>query len=316
MLTRYRLLRIFKITAFLVSVVYITWYIVRTKPTLNDPSVVSRIQDHFTWIAVVFILMLVNWSIEAIKWRMLLVSVESVSFLQSLRAVFSGVTVSFYTPNRVGEFAGRILHLDPEHRVRGALATFVGSTAQVMVTLQAGLAALIYFRTDFVNEKYQDMIIIPALLFIVILPVAWLQIPRLAYLKPVGKLLKHFPKYLEIFDHYSQRQMLLVYLLSFLRYGVFCTQQFLLLYSLGFAGSWILSAGLSALAFLVISIVPSIALGELGMRGGINLVIFTPYFNDGTAVLFTTFLLWFINLALPALGGAIGLLYIKIRKNG
>lgn len=308
------MLRLLKVAGFVLSVFYIAWYISARKPEMDDQRVLSELREKSGYLYGVFFLMLVNWSLEAVKWRMLMISVEAVSFLRSLRAVFTGVTISFYTPNRVGEFAGRILHLDPEHRVRGALATFVGSTAQVMITLQAGLAALLYFREDFLNSVYRSWLIFPLSVIILVLPLAWLQIPRLAHIKHVGKLLNRYPSYLEVFDHYNRNQLMQVYLLSVLRYAVFCTQQYLLLTLFGFQGTWLLSTGLSALSFLLISIIPSIAMGELGMRGGINLYVFSTRFPDAAAILISTFLLWFINLAIPAMAGAIGLLYIKIRR--
>jgi hypothetical protein len=316
LLTRYRILRALKIVAFLVSILYIVWHISR-KPELHDPDLLLKPfgdAGNAGMLAVVLFLMLVNWSIEAIKWRSLLASVENVGFFHSLRAVLSGVTVSFYTPNRVGEFAGRILHLEPEHRVRGALATFVGATAQVMIPFQAGLVALIFFRSEFLSEAAIPWIIFPAAIIILMLPVLWLQIPKVAHLRFMSAMLQRYPRYLEVFDHYSRKQMITIYLLSGIRYLVFCTQQFVLLSISGFTGTWLLSIGLSALSFLLITLVPSIAIGELGMRGGVNLFVFTPYFDNVPAILFSTFLLWIINLAIPALLGAVGLLCIRIKK--
>jgi hypothetical protein len=316
LLTRYRLLRLLKVAAFLVSILYIVWHISR-KPELHDAALLLepfQQPQNVAMLFLVILLMLINWSIEAIKWRSLLASVENVGFFHSLRAVFSGVTVSFYTPNRVGEFAGRILHLEPEHRFRGALATFVGSTAQVMVTFQAGLAALIIFRERIFGESFSDLLLYPALAIIVLLPLLWLQIPRYAHLRVMSAMLQRYPHYLEVFEHYSRQQLIGIYLLSGMRYVVFCTQQFLLLQIAGFTGSWFLSLGLSALSFLLITIIPSIALGELGMRGGVNLFVFSPYFDNSSAILFSTFLLWIINLALPAIIGAAALLFIRIKK--
>lgn len=314
LLTRYNLLRALKFAAFVVSVVYVFWHIGNQPGFFSVDQLFEVLTANASWFVVVFLLMLLNWSIEAFKWKLLLSTVESLSFMHSLRAVFSGVTVSFYTPNRVGEFAGRILHLDPGHRVRGALATFVGASAQVMLTFQAGLFALFYFREQFVKAALFPYIMIPSLIIIVLLPFLWLQIPKLSHLRLFSAILKRYPRYLEVFDHFRRRELLKVYGLSALRYLVFCTQQYLLLKIVGFNGGFLLGIGLAALSFFFITIVPSIALGELGMRSGVNLLVFFPYFANNAGILLVTFLLWFINLALPALAGALGILYIRIRK--
>ena len=93
-------------------------------------------------VAIVFFLMILNWMIEAQKWKYLIQFEEPVSFARAFRGVLTGTAISFFTPNRVGEFAGRILVLKPEHRIRGALATLVGSVSQLLVTILTGLLAL------------------------------------------------------------------------------------------------------------------------------------------------------------------------------
>ena len=56
-------------------------------------------------LVLVFFLMFVNWSIDAIKWQFLVSKLKSF-FLVGFKAVFLGITVSIFTPNRVGEFGG------------------------------------------------------------------------------------------------------------------------------------------------------------------------------------------------------------------
>jgi hypothetical protein len=49
----------------------------------------------------------VNWGLEAWKWHRL-AGTWSRTFGRSLRAVLVGLTLGFATPNRVGDYAGRI----------------------------------------------------------------------------------------------------------------------------------------------------------------------------------------------------------------
>ena len=55
----------------------------------------------------------------------------------------SGVTVSIFTPNRTGEFAGRVLHLDAGIRIKAAIASVIGSMNQLLITIIAGGIGLI-----------------------------------------------------------------------------------------------------------------------------------------------------------------------------
>src|SRR4051812_2206215 len=60
----------------------------------------------------VFALMLLNWSLEALKWEIIVNQLQTIGFLKSLRAIFAGISVSIFTPNRIGEFGGRIFFLE------------------------------------------------------------------------------------------------------------------------------------------------------------------------------------------------------------
>ena len=61
--------------------------------------------------------MCLNWSIEAIKWRLLIKKMQPITFIEALKGVLSGVAVGTFTPNRIGEFGGRILYLK-EHLLK------------------------------------------------------------------------------------------------------------------------------------------------------------------------------------------------------
>ncbi|MBL7753676.1 MAG: flippase-like domain-containing protein, partial [Chitinophagaceae bacterium] len=68
-------------------------------------------------VLVVIVLMIVNWTIEAQKWRFLLKGTENFSLWTSLQSVLTGLAVSVITPNRIGEYMGRILYLRNVHKL-------------------------------------------------------------------------------------------------------------------------------------------------------------------------------------------------------
>jgi len=69
-----------------------------------------------------------------------------------------------------------------------------------------------------------------------------------------------------------------------------------------------------AMTYLVITIVPSIALVEFGIRGAAASYFFSAITLDILPVLNAVFSLWLINLAIPALAGAIFMLNFRIGK--
>lgn len=262
------------------------------------------------------ILALLNWSIEALKWRWVIRKVELISFWRSMRAFFNGVTVSFFTPNRSGEFAGRILYLSPENRVRGALLTFLSSSAQLLVTLQMGLLSLIYFLPDFIDFASWEIQVFRVVLFLLALGVtgAWLRLPVLVRWVDRLNIKSEWKEKMHVWERCSPSDFFVLWVMSLLRYLVFTGQQVILFYIILPSVSFPMMMGLTAISFLFITIIPSIALGELGVRGGVNIVVFGFGGWMSADVLMVTFALWFINLVLPALMGACSILFLKLKS--
>ena len=232
-----------------------------------------------------------------------------------MRAFFNGVTVSFFTPNRSGEFAGRILYLNPENRIRGALLTFLSSSAQLLVTLQLGLLSLIYFLPDFVEFSNFEIQVFRFVLFLITLGVtgAWLHLPVVVRWVDRLNIKSSWKEKIHIWERCSRADFFVLWCLSLLRYAVFTFQQLILFAIIMPSVSFPLMMGLSALSFFLITIIPSIALGELGVRGGVNIAVFGFGGWMSSDVLMVTFALWFVNLVIPALLGACSILFLKFK---
>ena len=59
----------------------------------------------------VIVLVFVNWGFEAKKWKLLITPIQKMSFFTAFKSVLTGVTLSLNTPNRIGEYGGRILYV-------------------------------------------------------------------------------------------------------------------------------------------------------------------------------------------------------------
>ncbi|HEX4850476.1 MAG TPA: lysylphosphatidylglycerol synthase domain-containing protein, partial [Puia sp.] len=90
------------------------------------------------------ILMPVNWGLECRKWQLAMHPLQPIPFWKALKATFTGVTIASFTPNRIGEYFGRILYVDEGKRTRAIGLTITCSLSQFLITLIAGLAGIIY----------------------------------------------------------------------------------------------------------------------------------------------------------------------------
>ena len=106
----------------------------------------QTIAENQPLLVLIFLMMFLNWLIEAIKWKFLIAKIEKVSILTSLRAVFSGITVSVFTPNRIGEYGGRVFCLEKADRIQGVLITILGSMAQLLTTIFFGSMGILFLN--------------------------------------------------------------------------------------------------------------------------------------------------------------------------
>ena len=124
---------------------------VKHQPDLETSwkKIKQSLQSAAAWdLLAVIILMIINWSIEAWKWKISIEKVQPVSFSRSFRAVLSGVSFSVSTPNRIGEYLGRILYMEEGNRLRVISLTIVSSISQLIITLVAGSVGLYFIRKN------------------------------------------------------------------------------------------------------------------------------------------------------------------------
>lgn len=247
-----------------------------------------------------------NWSLEAKKWQILLSKIQPSSFLKSFAAVLNGMTISLITPNRVGDFAGRILHVDHNKKVKAALATMIGGIAQLTVTTVSGIIGLLYYNIAFPSVMAKSALIM-ALCIAITMLLLYFNVGKVAFLKAKHPFLRKIIIGLQIIKRYSRIDLLKILLCSLGRFAIYNIQFILLINILGAQVPFGIGYLMSSLMFWVFTVVPSVAMLELGVRGytGLYLFVDTGLTNNGVAVLSGSYTLWLLNLVLPAIVGLI-----------
>jgi len=269
----------------------------------------------------VFGLMWLNWLLEARKWQMLIREVETMSLSRSLQAVFCGVTFAIFTPNRVGEFGGRVFLLEKGDRIKGALASFTGSIAQLIITITLGsIGLIIYLQRDkrLAEELTWPVFGVLAALIVslnVLLVLFYLN-SRL-FIKLLWKtwLFAKIKRYLLVFRSYTQLFLSRITLLSLARYIIFILQFYLLLLLADVSIPLQQALYLIALMYLVTTVVPSYAISEVTTRSSVSVLLLGEVAGKPLHITAAYFLLWVINLAIPALIGSLFVLNIHFFRN-
>ena len=94
-----------------------------------------------------------------------------------------------------------------------------------------------------------------------------------------------------------------VLLYSVIRYLIFTTQFYFLLIIFNVDITYFNSMIIIMTMLLVVSIVPTIFITEIGVRASIAVMLFSLITSNSFGVISATFLLWVVNLLLPALVG-------------
>lgn len=261
-------------------------------------------------LGIVAAMVVLNWGLEAAKWWWLMRPVQRSSYARAYMATLVGTTVGTITPNRVGEFAGRVLFLDPEHRVQGGFATLLGSIAQFVVTLTMGGFALA-FGPGFgpMDGPLVQVLVWSTLLIGCTAIFLYFSPGLLGRLLTALPFLGRFERQARILGSFGMRELWFVFILSLARYAVF-TFQFALI--LMVTAHIPLQVGLLSVpvVFLVTTLVPTTALTELGVRGSAATALLP---GDASSIVLSSALIWVFNLVVPALAGGVILLMARIR---
>lgn len=286
-------------------------------------------QKNILWIIFLVFMMFINWLLEALKWRYLIRKIENVSILRSLRAIFTGITVSSFTPNRIGEYGGRIFCLNKADRIQGALITVIGSMGQLLTTVFFGSLGIFFLphlqENPYIAVSSSGYIFLGiALVTINICLVSlYLNTSFLSSLLKQFSWFSRFQKYTEVFSYYSPKELLFVFFMSIARYIIFTTQFFILFYLFKVNIPYFEAIILISTMLLIISLIPipSIfpsAITEMPFRFIVIITLFkglSSNFYVINDVLAATFLLWIINLILPTIIGSIFVFTLKFFRN-
>ncbi len=295
----------------------------------------NELQKNKAILLIVFVLMLINWILEAKKWQLLIKSLAKISLLQSLQSVWIGLSLATFLP--FGNFLGRAKNLPQKNRFHSVGALLVNGGVQFWVTLLGGIYGISQF-SNFSNYFTLLLFAFWILLYFVglslykkwssveVVEKSLVGVPVIEeknkskivrrfqsnrQLKLIEKIIIWLQKNLYFVSHYSQKDILKTTFLAFLRYLIFLVQMILIFKAADFSLSVEKIIIGSSLLFSAKSILPVGGfLVGLSVREATALYFFGSLGEE--KIITITFLLWIINIGIPVLIGSI--LVIKTKR--
>jgi hypothetical protein len=270
-----------------------------------------------------FALMGLNWGMESVKWQIALRSIQPVGFWRAYKAIFAGTCIASFTPNRVGEYMGRMIFVDPGNKLPSIAPTILCSISQTLVTLILGTLGLYFYSRLPLGPDLSGIGLkaayFPAAIGItaagaLVLGGIYFRFDPLVNV--VNKWLKKNQKKIRLPEDFAGSTLVVILLLSFLRYGIFTAQYFLLFSLVGIPITGLqVFTGVSVM-FVLMAVVPTLTfLTDLGFRWTAGIYIFTVFTGNTTGILAVSLGIWLINLIIPALIGSLLILRIKLFRS-
>lgn len=260
-----------------------------------------------------FLLMLLNWFTEALKWQYLLRRVEKISTWKAVESVFCGLTWAVFTPNRIGEYGGRVFFLSPRKRIIGVVSMAVGSIGQMVVTNVLGTLALLWFVIRFLQ---MNLVINFALTFVTAVFCSffilfYFNIQFVERLLLRIKFIRPYRRFFSILAAYQTADLLRIMGYCLFRFAVF-TSQYCLIIHLLIPNLQIFEIVMIVfILFFVQSALPSLDLLDIGVRVSAAAYFFGFVTDQEIAIMAATAFIWLVNLIIPAILGSVFVLKLN-----
>ena len=247
-------------------------------------------------------LSLLNWSLEALKWKTLLSDFKVIQFSSAFSETLRAHAVSIITPNKIGEFGAKASFYPKSLRPKILKLTLTGQLYQLAATCLFGLIGVTVIYTQLSFElKLSIGIVLGILLGVSLILFA---------LKIKNKWLTWLNQYLASLAKLSDRNNAKVLVFSVLRYVCFSHQFYLLMWIFQIELNYAQVMPIIFSVYFISSFVPTFLILDATVKAGLGLVLLQNHLSS-EFIIVVSFLMWMFNFGIPALFGNLLLLKPK-----
>ncbi|MFV5693946.1 hypothetical protein ACM55G_00715 [Flavobacterium sp. LB3P122] len=255
---------------------------------------------------IVFILLLsvLNRFFEILKWQNLVEFIHKTSLREATKQVLGALTAGLFTPNGVGEYAGKALFFEKKDTKNVLFLNLICNGIQMILTVIFGILGLLYFNAQFNVITSKTVGLLFGLLILVFL---------------VSFLLKKFTikgysierlihKINEIPKPIHQKNIFL----AICRFLVFSHQYYFLFLAFDVHLSYLIVIATITSVYFLASSLPTFQFLDFAVKGSVAVYFFGILGVNEWIVIFVTTLMWFLNVVLPVVIGSYYVFNFKI----
>ncbi len=255
-------------------------------------------------IAFILLLSVLNRFFEILKWQNLVEFIHKISLGEATKQVLGALTAGLFTPNGVGEYAGKALFFDKSNTKKVIFLNLICNGIQMILTVIFGIFGLLYFNAQYnviTTKTFAILFGFLILLFIVLFSVKKITIKGYSIEKLIHKI-NEIPK--------SIHQKNIFF--GICRYLVFSHQYYFLFLAFDVDLPYsTLIATISSVYFLASSL-PTFQFLDFAVKGSVSVYFFGILGVNEWIVIFISTLMWFFNVVLPVIIGTYYVLNFKI----
>jgi hypothetical protein len=256
-------------------------------------------------IGFILLLSVLNRYFEILKWQNLAKVIHEISLGEATKQVLAALTAGIFTPNGVGEYAGKALFYPKSEAKNVVFLNLICNGIQMVLTVVFGLFGLMYFNAKYEVITTQTVAILFGgfvLLLIVLFSLKKIKIKGYSIEKLVHKI-NEIPKPIH-------RKNIL---LGVLRYLVFSHQYYFLFLAFDVDLPYFTLISTIAVVYFLASSLPTFQFLDFAVKGSVAIFFFEKLGVNEWIVVFISTLMWFLNVVLPVVIGAYYVLNFKTK---
>ncbi|MDI9256465.1 hypothetical protein [Flavobacterium sedimenticola] len=242
-----------------------------------------------------------NRYLEIVKWQNLVQCIKPITMGESTQQVLGALTAGLFTPNGLGEYAGKALFFDKKKTKKIIFLNLICNGIQMVWTILFGTIGL-----WILGYHLWVLAIIGILTFAGLLSYLTHTIKIKGY--SLGKLKD---KINEIPKPIHRKNILL----ALGRYLVFSHQYYFLFLAFDVDLPYLMLMATIAVVYFLASSLPSFQFLDFAVKGSVALFFFGKLGVNEWIVVFISMLMWFLNIVLPVVIGSYFVLKFKPKWN-
>ena len=294
---------------FLIKLLIVTaaFYFIYQQLANNDKldweKLTSIVKEKATILGILFLLALsfANRFLEILKWQNLVSFLKPISIGEATKQVLGALTAGIFTPNGLGEYAGKALYFDKKKTKKIIFLNLICNGIQMILTIVFGTIGVWILG----YWKWSLAIILLAFAFCLLAFLTKnIKIKGYSIQKLVHKI-NEIPKQIR------QKNILF----GTLRYLVFSHQYYFLFLAFDVDLPYLTMMATIATVYFLASSLPSFQFLDFAVKGSVAVFFFEKLGVNEWIVVFISTLMWFLNVVLPVVIGSYYVLKFKPKWN-